>query len=226
MLNLRRLDLSLIAVQFVGLATLVRSVMFDRWITVLAAALLLIGATAGRSGKSWGVALTLGAAAAFPVAFLIGIAPAWFCLVGAFGALPFLLASRSFAKLDKGATATLAAAALGVGGVAAMAWREVAWSVFTEIPLLRPSVYAQHGLSLLPLIGVVVYAMSLAHRRSKTPLVYGEPEATTQYRVVESSGVRVSDALSTEQQAMEELETELDAERPYSSNATARRASR
>ena len=93
----RRLQLSLVIAQVVGAATLLRSVAYDRWITVLAAALLIVGASAARRGRSWGVGLALGAAASFPVAWAIGIAPPWFCLVGA---LPFAIASRAFARFD------------------------------------------------------------------------------------------------------------------------------
>ena len=78
LVDLRRLQLSLVAAQLIGAATLLRSVAYNRWITMLASVLLIVGAEAARRGRSWGVGLALGAASAFPVALAIGIAPAWF----------------------------------------------------------------------------------------------------------------------------------------------------
>ena len=142
----RRVQLSLLVLQLVSAATLLRSIAYDRWITVLASVLLIVGALAAQRGRTWGVGLALATAAAFPVAFAIGIAPAWFCLVGIAGALPFALTLRPFARFDKGATALFAVLA-GVGGAAvAMGWKEIAYSVFTNVPFLRPSGDAQHGL--------------------------------------------------------------------------------
>ena len=152
----RRVQLSLLVLQLVSAATLLRSIAYDRWITVLASVLLIVGALAAQRGRTWGVGLALATAAAFPVAFAIGIAPAWFCLVGIAGALPFALTLRPFARFDKGATALFAVLA-GVGGAAvAMGWKEIAYSVFTNVPFLRPSGDAQHGLTLAATLAVVV----------------------------------------------------------------------
>jgi hypothetical protein len=154
----RRLQRWLFATQLVGAATLLRSVAYDRWITVLAAVLLMVGATAARRGRSWGVGLALAAAAAFPVAFAIGIAPPWFVLVGLVGAMPFAIASRAFARFDKGATVLLAALAGSAGAIGAIAWKEYAWSIFQSFPLSRPSIEAQHGLALTALTALTVVA--------------------------------------------------------------------
>ena len=102
----RAVRYSLFATELVAFATLLRSVAYDRWITVLASVLLIMGAGAARRGRAWGIALAFAAAAAFPTAWVIGIAPAWFCLVGAAGALPFLFVVRAFARFDRSATRT------------------------------------------------------------------------------------------------------------------------
>ena len=144
--------------------TLLRSIAYDRWITVLASLLLIGGAMAAQRGRTWGVGLAFASAVAFPVAFAIGIAPAWFCLVGLAGALPFMHTWRSFARFDKGATVLLAAITATAGAAAAIAWKEMAWSVFTELPSLRPSIEAQHGMALAAALAVVVGVMAGRHR--------------------------------------------------------------
>jgi hypothetical protein len=172
----RRVQLTLLAAQAVGVATLLRSIAYDRWITVLASLFLIGGAMAAQRGRTWGIGMAFASAMAFPVAFAIGIAPAWFCLVGLAGALPFALTFRPFARFDKGATMLLAAIATTAGAGAAIAWKEIAWSVFRTFPSLRPSIDAQHGLALAATLAVVVGAAA-GRRRARSD--------------VESGGVRV-----------------------------------
>ncbi|MDB5218702.1 MAG: hypothetical protein JWO86_6629 [Myxococcaceae bacterium] len=155
-----RLRLSLVAAQVVGVLTLLRSIAFDRWITVLASLFLIGGAMAAQRGRTWGIPMALAAAVAFPVAFAIGIAPPWFCLVGIAGALPFAISARPFARFDKGATMLLAAITTTLGAAAAIAWKEVAWSVFMTFPSLMPSIHAQHGVALAATLAVVVGALA------------------------------------------------------------------
>jgi hypothetical protein len=155
-----RLRFSLAIAQAVGVLTLLRSIAFDRWITVVASLFLIGGAMAAQRGRTWGVPLAFAAAVAFPVAFLIGIAPPWFCLVGLAGAWPFALSARPFARFDKGATVLLAAITTTLGAAAAVAWKEVAWSVFVTFPSLRPSIEAQHGVALAAVLAVVVGALA------------------------------------------------------------------
>lgn len=157
-----RLRNSLYVAQLVALATLVRSVAFDRWITVLASLALFAGATAATRGKTWGVGVALAAATVFPAVFALGMAPGWFLMVGLLGALPFLHASRVLAKFDARATAILAtlAASLGVG--VAFAWRAYAWDLFSSIPALRPSFYPHHLAAVLAILaGAIVARRSL-----------------------------------------------------------------
>jgi hypothetical protein len=151
-----RLRLSLLVAQAVGVMTLLRSIAYDRWITVLASLFLIGGAYAATRGRTWGVGMAFASAVAFPVAFAIGIAPAWFCLVGLAGAWPLAIAWRSFARFDKGAATLLATIAATAGAAAAIAWKEVAWSVISTFPSLRPSIEAQHGIALLATMAVVV----------------------------------------------------------------------
>ncbi len=186
-----------------GLATLLRSIAYDRWITVLASVLLLLGAMAAQRGRTWGVGLALGAAVAFPVAWAIGIAPAWFCAVGVIGALPFLIASRAFARFDKGATALLAIAAASAGAAGALAFKQFAWSIFTTFPSWAPSVEAQHGLALTALVATVAVATGVGRR--------GVGEAA---RVRVAEQVRVADTTEVEVDAHADVEAADDAYEP------------
>jgi hypothetical protein len=134
-----RLRTALIAAQIVSIATLFRSVVYERWITVLASLLLLAGASAALRGRTWGIGVSLAAATAFPAAWLLGIAPPWFALVGWIGALPFMLSLRAMAQFDKGATA-LGAALAGVGAIgSAITFKAAAPWLFSTFPSLRPS---------------------------------------------------------------------------------------
>lgn len=164
-----RLKLSLIALQVVSAATLLRSIAYDRWITVLASVLLIVGAMAAQRGRSWGIGLAFAAAVSFPVAFAIGIAPAWFCLVGLAGALPFALTLRPFARFDKSATALLALLTATGGAAVAIAWKEIAWSVITTFPVLRPSGHAQHGVALAATLAVIVGIIAGRARFPRSP---------------------------------------------------------
>lgn len=141
----RNVNLSILLVQLVAIATLMRSIAFDRWITIFASLVLLVGAAAAKRNRAWGVALMFAQAIAFPVAFMIGIAPAWFCLVGAIGMIPFIHAAPGFARLDRGATRLLAALAFAGGSLGAIVWKKIAWDVFDAIPAFYPSVYPHHG---------------------------------------------------------------------------------
>jgi hypothetical protein len=132
-------------VQLVSIATLMRSIAFDRWITILASLVLLVGAAAAKRNRAWGVALLFAQAVAFPVAFMIGIAPPWFCLVGAVAMIPFMLTAPGFARVDRGATRLLAALAIAGGALGAITWKKIAWDVFEAIPFLTPSGYPHHG---------------------------------------------------------------------------------
>jgi len=128
----RRFTASLYVAQLVALATIVRSVVFERWVTVLASVLLIAGAQAAARHRTWGVGLALAMAVAFPAAHLLGMAPSWFWLVGVAGALPFALSSRWMASFDKGATLLFAAVAAAAGVACAMAWHEIYLSMFAR----------------------------------------------------------------------------------------------
>lgn len=160
----RHLHVSLIAAHAVGFATLVRSVAFDRWITVLASLLLVVGATAALRGRTWGVVLAFASAVAFPVAWAIGIAPLWFVVVGVFGALPYLMVSGALAQVDRKAASSLTAIAWSVGALAAVGWKAFAWDVFAAFPSLTPSVFPQHGLAVLALMVAGMFSVVVASR--------------------------------------------------------------
>jgi hypothetical protein len=164
----RRVKLSLIAVQVVSAATLLRSIAYDRWITVLASVLLIVSAMAAQRGRTWGVGMAFATAVWFPVAFAIGIAPAWFCLVGLVCALPFAFSLKPFARFDKGATALLALLSATSGAAIALGWKEIAWTIFREIPSLRPTGHAQHGVAVAATLAVMLAAVASRSRAQST----------------------------------------------------------
>jgi len=167
--------------QIVTLATLVRSVVFDRWITVSVALVLLGGIFAAKRGRTWGVGLALAAAVAFPVMFLLGMAPGWFCLVGIAGALPFLATLPALLKFDKQATALLALLAGGVGTGIAYAYHAYAYQIFAAYPSLVPGRYPHHGFAMML---AIIVGMALSARRRH------EYEGA----VPAASGIRIADA--------------------------------
>jgi hypothetical protein len=110
-----RVRVSLLAVLAVSSATAARSLALEKWVTVLAAFVMIAGALAALRAKTWGVGVVLAAATAFSAAAALGIAPMWFWLVGAVGALPFLFAWRPMVRFDRGAAVLFAAIAVTLG---------------------------------------------------------------------------------------------------------------
>gem|GEM_PF-3179547 len=213
----RDIRLALVAAQAAALVTLLRSVAYERWITVVAS-LVLVGAAAhAQRGRTWAIALTFACACWFPVTFAIGIAPPWFCFVGIVMALPFLRASRLFSRFDRSATAMLAAIAATLGALAAIGWKNVAWSVFESMPALRPSLQAEHGLI------VAALAAASAFFVGKQLRALPPREEPARVRVGAPASVRVADAAS-EVAAAEELDDELVA--AHEGGAAARRIGR
>ena len=131
------LSLSLVTVTGVALAILARSVLFERWTTVVVAVVLLLGANAALRARTWGVGVLLATAFAFPGAAALGFAPMWFWLVGLVAALPFVLVVRSLIRFDAAATGLFALLATSAGVVAAFAWREAAFAIFFALHGLR-----------------------------------------------------------------------------------------
>jgi hypothetical protein len=164
-----RLRTALIAAHIVSLATLFRSVVYERWITVLASLLLLAGASAALRGRTWGIGVSLAAATAFPAAWLLGIAPPWFALVGLVGALPFVLSLRAMAQFDKVATA-LGTTLAGVGALGcAITFKIAAPWLFATFPSLRPSWEAGNFVPAL-IITTVAFGLSMAGRTKRASL--------------------------------------------------------
>lgn len=168
-MNAHRLRVSLALAHVAGLGMLLRSIAYDRWISVAAAALLLTGVAAARRNRTWGIALAFAASAAFPTFVAIGIAPPWFLIVGALGMLPFALASRAFARFDKGATVLLAAVGASLGALVALGWNAIAPWLFTNVPLVSPSYYAQHGLLVAAVAGAALAASLRGKKRDRDP---------------------------------------------------------
>lgn len=167
--------------QLVGAATLLHSAAYSYWATVLAAWLLVVGATAAKRGRAWGVALGFAMAASFAAAFLLEMAPSWFCIVAAAGGLPFALTLRAFTRADKMATVALTALSAALGVAAASAWWFVAWPLFGALPLIRPTWHASIPSMLVGagLLGIVAAAgwKRRGEAASRSRVSAGEHEA-------------------------------------------------
>lgn len=213
-MNARRLRISLALAHTAGLVMLLRSIAYDRWISVALAALLLTGVAAARRNRTWGIALAFASAAAFPVFVAIGIAPAWFLLAGVLGMLPFAIASRSFARFDKGATVLLATLGASLGALVAIGWNQIAPWLFTNMPLVSPSGTAQHGLAVAAVAGGALAASLM--NRPKTEATAEGP------RVRIGERVRVATENGAELAYADEFEAEepLAVERPRSQPIT------
>lgn len=154
--------------QIVAFATLVRSVAFDRWITVLVSALLLGGVWAASRGRTWGVGLMLAMASAFPVMFFLGMAPAWFVFVGLAGAMPFLTSLPAFLKFDRQATALFATVAAGIGTAIGYGYHAWAPWLLTNLPIPRPTFLPHH-----PLLIAVLFLVGFFYARRRDALEAG-----------------------------------------------------
>jgi hypothetical protein len=191
-----RLRTALIAAQVVSIATLFRSVVYERWITVLASFLLLVGASAALRGRTWGIGVSLAAATAFPAAWLLGIAPPWFALVGWIGALPFMLSLRAMAQFDKGATA-LGATLAGVGAIgSAITFKAAAPWLFSTFPSLRPSWEAGNIWWAL-FITTVALVLAISSGAKRAALASSSTEVHTRSAAAASEASRVRVASPT-----------------------------
>lgn len=101
-------------------ATLLRSVALERWATVLAALAMMVGAAAAARARTWGLAWTTVAAAAFAGAALLRLGPWWFWGVALVGVAPHAVSLPAMARFDRAASALLAVA--GVCAGLALAW--------------------------------------------------------------------------------------------------------
>ena len=146
--------------QLLAAATLLRSLAYERWVTVVAAAIILLGTLAAQRGRTWGVAATFMVSVWFPVAALIGIAPLWFVAVGVSAAMPFMLLWRALTKVDRGASVLFAALATTVGAGAAFVWKNIAWVIFSNFPTLAPRGGFHNGLLVLTtFLAMVTFAV-------------------------------------------------------------------
>jgi AcrR family transcriptional regulator len=88
--------------------------------TVLATTGLLVGAIAAVRGRTWGILLATAASTAFVGAFVAGIAPLWFVGVAAPGALAAAVSAPRLWRADRVGAATLIAASIAAGVLAAL----------------------------------------------------------------------------------------------------------
>jgi hypothetical protein len=140
---MRRLPLPLVVslltvhvVAFAIVAACATSEEHLRWLALMAAIGLGLGATAALGERTWGVGLMLATASALFVAGLIapeaatadllGIGRPFFFGVGAVGALPFLLTMKHMARFHRGATVLFALLAGLSGTTASLVWNAAA----------------------------------------------------------------------------------------------------
>lgn len=116
-----RVRTSIQAASLVALTAMTHGVLYGRWMIVVAALFMLAGTAVAWRARTLGVGLALAAASAFPAAHLLGIGPSWFWLVGAGGALPFVMSWRPMAFFDRQAAVLFGALAVAAGAAGAFA---------------------------------------------------------------------------------------------------------
>lgn len=95
-------------------ATLARSLLFERWLTVFASTALVVGAVAVLRDRTWGLPVALAGATSFAAAAAFGMGPGWFWIVAFAGVLPFVSTFSALRRFD-----ATSAWSLAIGGVAA-----------------------------------------------------------------------------------------------------------
>jgi hypothetical protein len=120
--TLRLLRHALLVVLVVTTLVLFRSVLLERWITVIACAGLYAGAFATIRGRTWGVLVMLAFGTSFTAAALLMIGPAWFVFVTLAAATPAIVLCPHMFRFDRvAATAAITLALLwGTGSAAAV----------------------------------------------------------------------------------------------------------
>jgi hypothetical protein len=177
-----KLGPALSTAQLVGWLLLLRSVAFDRWMTVAVAVLMLVGVRAAMRERTWGVVLAFAAAVWLPAAVFLGMAPPWFLLAGVLGMLPFLKTWPSLRALDKGAASLLATLAGGLGVAGALAWKSFAPALFWSVPALRPTFLPGHGFAVAAILALAA-TLAVRDRRARDRALAGSAG---------SGGVRVA----------------------------------
>ena len=125
--------LSLYAVLAASAPLMVRCILEQVWVTVIATSILAGGALAALRGRTWGIGMTLLCASAFPAAHLLGMAPSWFWGVGFIGAVPAILTWKPMAFFDRPAAKLFVVLALGAGVACAITWHEIGPWVVTHL---------------------------------------------------------------------------------------------
>ncbi len=195
---------------------LLRSVAFDRVLTIGVSLALIVGARAAMRQKTWGLLVALAASSWFASAFALGMAPPFFVVFALLGAMPLFKSWSALAKFDRGAAVVAAGVASSAGAGLALAWKMFAPWLFWNLPALRPTWYASHGLALA---AITATAVVLALRDRK---VLGDAEATASEGAIEEDAVvrhrvegpvRVETAETTgEEPAYELVDEEPDAD--------------
>lgn len=102
----RALFFSLLAVELAGYATVLRCLLFERWVTLPGALIMAVGAGLARRGHTAGIGVVLACATGFAIAPTVFIhAPGWFYGLAVLGVIPALLTYRPMAHADAPATA-------------------------------------------------------------------------------------------------------------------------
>lgn len=124
--TLRLLRNAILVVLVVTTWVLFRSVLLERWVTVIACIGLYAGAFATIRGRTWGVLVLLAFGASFAAAAALSIGPLWFVAVTLAAAAPALVLSPHMFRFDRLAAAAAITIALLWGTAAAGAVRMAA----------------------------------------------------------------------------------------------------
>lgn len=128
-LRVRLLNASLLALIAFAIGVLVRALLrlhdlgwttyVRPWCTVVACGLIVGGGVAALRNRTWGLLLLLLSSVSFAAALAFGIAPPFYALVTAAGALALALAVPPLLVRDRAATYTVVGLAVGLGVLAA-----------------------------------------------------------------------------------------------------------
>lgn len=91
---------------------------------------MVLGSAAALTKRTWGVGLVFATAVAFASAALMSMGPEIFFLFAGIGSLPMALGAKPFARFDRSAAMLFAGIAIALGVGAALAWHELAPSIW------------------------------------------------------------------------------------------------
>lgn len=174
---------------------LLRSVAFDRWMTVLVSLGLIVGARAAMRGRSWGLLLAFASACWYLAVFFLGMAPLFFVPFAIVAALPLLKAWRAFTGFDRGAAKAAAAIAASAGAGGALGWKAALPWLADTFPALTPTFEAHHGAALIAILSVAIAIAARDRRASSAEAQTGPRVASAAPPVRIAAGLDMPEAL-------------------------------